>query len=96
MAQSPEDLSHVKVVLETALLTSSGPLPVSDLCRLFDPPISADVARRALDDLHTDWQDRGVELVKVAGGWRFQSRATDLPRYKEILISRCGALAHLL
>jgi len=81
MVQPPEDLSHVKVVVETALLTSSDPLPVSDLCRLFDPPISADAVRRALDDLQTDWQDRGVELVKVASGWRFQSRA----EYQEFL-----------
>jgi segregation and condensation protein B len=81
MAQSPDDVSQVKVVLETALLTSSEPLPVSDLCRLFDPQVSADVVHGVLDDLQTDWQGRGVELVKVASGWRFQSRA----EYQEFL-----------
>jgi len=81
MVQSSEDLSQVKVVLETALLTSPEPLPVSDLCRLFDPQISADLVRRVLDDLRTDWQGRGVELVNVASGWRFQSRA----EYQEFL-----------
>ncbi len=81
MVQPPDDVSQVKVVLETALLTSSEPLPVSDLCRLFDPQVSADVVRRVLEDLQTDWQGRGVELIKVASGWRFQSRA----EYQEYL-----------
>jgi segregation and condensation protein B len=81
MAQSSEDLAQVKVVLETALLTSPEPVPVGDLCRLFDPQVSADLVRRVLDDLRLDWQDRGVELVKVASGWRFQSRA----EYQEFL-----------
>jgi len=75
MVQPADDASQVRVVLETALLTSSEPLPVSDLCRLFDPQVSAEVVRRVLEDLQSEWQGRGVELVKVASGWRFQSRA---------------------
>jgi len=75
MAQSSDDLSQVRAVLEAALLTSGEPLPVTELCKLFDGEISADVMRKVLDDLQSDWQGRGVELVKVASGWRFQSRA---------------------
>jgi segregation and condensation protein B len=81
MDQPSDDLSQVKAALEAALLTSSEPVPVSELCKLFDPQLSADVVRRLLDDLQTDWQGRGVELVKVASGWRFQSRA----EYQEFL-----------
>jgi segregation and condensation protein B len=72
--QSPDDIGHLKTVLETALLTSDEPLAVSDLCRLFDAEIGADLVRRLLDELRTDWQGRGVELVSVASGWRFQAR----------------------
>jgi segregation and condensation protein B len=81
MVQPSEDLSQVRVVLEAALLTSSEPLPVTELCKIFDGQISADVVRRVLDDLQADWQGRGLELVKVASGWRFQSRA----EYQEFL-----------
>ena len=81
MVQPSEDLSQVRVVLEAALLTSSEPLPVTELCKIFDGQISADAVRRVLDDLQADWQGRGLELVKVASGWRFQSRA----EYQEFL-----------
>jgi segregation and condensation protein B len=74
MDQPPEDLSHAKTVLETALLTSSEPLPVGELCKLFDGQIDVEVVRRLLDDLRADWKQRGVELVSVASGWRFQAR----------------------
>jgi len=74
MDQAPEDLAHLKVVLEAALLTSPEPLPVGELCKLFDAQIGADVVRRVLEDLQADWRGHGVELVKVASGWRFQSR----------------------
>ena len=74
MDQAPEDLAQLKVVLEAALLTSSEPLPVSELCKLFDTEIGADLVRRMLEQLQADWHGRGVELVKVASGWRFQSR----------------------
>jgi len=74
--QSPlDDVGQMKTVLETALLTSQDPLPVGELCRLFDGEISADTVRRLLDDLRTDWEGKGVELVSVSSGYRFQTRA---------------------
>jgi len=72
--QALEDVSHLKKVLETALLTSSEPLSVSDLAKLFETEIGPDTVRKLLDDLRTEWLGRGVELVAVASGWRFQSR----------------------
>ncbi len=69
------DPLHVKRVLEAALLSSSEPLPVADLRKLFDEEIAADVLRRVLEELRTDWADKGVELANVASGWRFQVRA---------------------
>jgi segregation and condensation protein B len=69
-----DDVRAFKVVLETALLTSQEALSVAELCRLFDGEVGADVVRRLLEDLRAEWQGRGVELVTVASGWRFQAR----------------------
>jgi segregation and condensation protein B len=68
---SPTD---VKTVLETALLSSQEPLAIADLRKLFDHEIGADTLRRLLDELREDWRDRGIELVNIASGWRFQTR----------------------
>ena len=75
MDQPIEDVAHAKTTLETALLTSPDPLPVAELCKLFDGAIGPDLVRRMLDELRQDYANKGVELVCVASGWRFQSRA---------------------
>src|SRR5690606_35514523 len=67
-------------VLETALLCADAPLTVTDLRSLFEDTISGDDVRRHLAALQLDWQDRGLELVLLASGWRFQSRS-DMQRY---------------
>lgn len=68
-------------ILETALLCADQPLPLSDLRKLFSTEaLSADDVRRLLALLQLDWQDRGLELVNVASGWRFQSRP-EMQRY---------------
>jgi segregation and condensation protein B len=70
---SPQD---VKVVLEAALLASPEPLGIGELRKLFDEDVGADTIRRLLDEIREAWKDRGVELVNLATGWRFQTRAT--------------------
>jgi segregation and condensation protein B len=70
-----------KRVLETALICAAQPLPLRDLRVLFDDQVGADTLRALLDELMQDWQGRGVELVSVASGWRFQSR----PELREFL-----------
>ena len=67
-------------VLETALLCADAPLAVTDLRSLFEDTISGDDIRRHLAALQLDWQERGLELVQLASGWRFQSRP-DMQRY---------------
>jgi segregation and condensation protein B len=64
---------EAKIVLETALLTAQQPLPVDQLRKLFVEEIDGDTLRVLLEDLRRDWQGRGVELVTLASGWRFQS-----------------------
>lgn len=66
--------TQAKRVLETALICSQQPLPLRDLRQLFDDELGADSIRTLLEDIQLEWAQRGVELVSVATGWRFQSR----------------------
>jgi len=63
-----------KRVLETALICAREPLADRDMRALFADEIGADAVQALLNELTVDWQDRGVELVRVSTGWRFQSR----------------------
>ncbi len=72
-----------KRVLETALLVAIEPLPLAELKKLFDETFDEETWQTLLDDLRRDWVGRGVELVRVASGWRFQTR----PEY-QIYIDR--------
>lgn len=74
----PDDF---KRVLEAALLVANEPLPLAELKKLFDQEFDDDTWRTLLDDLRRDWSDRGIELVQLASGWRFQTR----PQYQEFL-----------
>ncbi|CAH2893885.1 MAG: Segregation and condensation protein B [uncultured Paraburkholderia sp.] len=65
---------EAKIVLETALICAQEPLKLGDLRKLFADGVSADTVRTLLEDLKQDWSGRGVELVGLASGWRFQSK----------------------
>ncbi|MDO9011766.1 MAG: SMC-Scp complex subunit ScpB [Gallionella sp.] len=64
----------LKIILETALLTSAEPLPLSELKKLSDRPLDNRQVGMLLEEIALDWQDRGVELTQVASGWRFRAR----------------------
>lgn len=70
-----------KRVLETALICATQPLPLREMRTLFNDELGADTLRALLDELTRDWEDRGVELVALAHGWRFQSK----PEMREFL-----------
>jgi segregation and condensation protein B len=72
---------EAKRVLETALICARDPMTLRDMRTLFADEVGADTLRMLLDDLVRDWEPRGVELVSVASGWRFQSR----PEMREFL-----------
>lgn len=79
-----EDQQAVKVV-ETALLCADGPMNLAALQKLFEPEeISKDKLAQWLEHIQLDWQDRGLELVEIASGWRFQSKAS-MQRFLERL-----------
>ena len=63
-----------KRVLETALICAPQPLPLRELRTLFDDALGSDTLKMLLQELQHEWAQRGVELVQVASGWRFQSR----------------------
>jgi segregation and condensation protein B len=73
--------AEAKRVLETALLCAQQPLPIRDLHALFDEQVGIDTIKSMLDDLAREWDGRGTELVRLATGWRFQSR----PEMREYL-----------
>ncbi len=73
--------SDAKRVLETALICSPQPLAVRELRVLFNDELGADTIKTLLQELQDEWTQRGVELVMVASGWRFQSR----PHMREYL-----------
>ncbi len=66
--------TDAKRVLETALICASQPLPVKELRVLFVDELGADTLKTLLQELQQEWTQRGVQLVQVASGWRFQSR----------------------
>lgn len=68
---TPEQL---KLVLETALLCADEPMTMNDLRRLFLEELSVEELSEALSQIQADWADKGMELLELATGWRFQSR----------------------
>lgn len=72
---------EAKRVLETALICAPQPITVRELRSLFADELGSDTLKTLLQELQQDWTHRGVELVQVATGWRFQSR----PEMREFL-----------
>ena len=69
----------VKRVLEAALLAAREPMASADMKKMFDEPLSTETLRKLLDELREEWAERSVELVQLASGWRFRTRAEYLP-----------------
>ncbi len=79
-ATTPEALRRI---IEAALFAASAPLAVGELRRLFDEDPGPELVRKLLDELRAEWVEsgRGIELVQLASGWRFQTR----PEYQVYL-----------
>lgn len=82
---------EAKRVLETALLCAREPVTIHAMKKLFvdvddkgrplGDGVSSDSIKLMLEELRHDWSDRGIEIVSLATGWRFQSR----PEMKQYL-----------
>jgi segregation and condensation protein B len=68
-----------RAVLEAALLCAPQPLSVAELRRLFDEQLEPSTLLACLADLQRAWEGRGLELLEVSQGWRFQSRSVMRP-----------------
>ncbi|GGC71419.1 SMC-Scp complex subunit ScpB [Undibacterium terreum] len=72
--------AEAKRVLETALLCAHEPLTINTMKKLFldsddqSDIVGADTIKSMLEQLRSDWSDKGIELVGLSTGWRFQSR----------------------
>ncbi|HEU4372815.1 MAG TPA: SMC-Scp complex subunit ScpB [Telluria sp.] len=82
---------EAKKVLETALLCAREPITIHAMKKLFvdvddkgrpmGEGVSSDSIKLMLEELRHDWSERGIEIVSLATGWRFQSR----PEMKQYL-----------
>lgn len=72
--------AEAKRVLETALLCAPEPLNLYSMKKLFqeaddqDALYGAEAIAALLEEIGLDWSGKGIELVQLANGWRFQSR----------------------
>ncbi|WP_254048229.1 SMC-Scp complex subunit ScpB [Uliginosibacterium sp. TH139] len=99
------DVRFAKQVLEAALLSAQDPLPLAVLRRVFEPDLGTPVLLRLLADLQVDWHGKSVELVRLASGWRFQTRAefqpwlermkeTRAPRYSRAVLETLAIIVY--
>lgn len=79
--REPDNIQRMKHILEAALLTSSQPLSLDDLLKLFAGRMERATLRMLLDELKSDWTQKTLDLVQVASGYRFQAK----PEYGEYL-----------
>jgi len=75
------DTNEAKKVLEAALLCAHESLSINDLKKLYavegdssQEKIGEDTIKYMLEELRNDWSGKGLEIVNLSTGWRFQSR----------------------
>jgi segregation and condensation protein B len=75
-----QDLKHI---IEATLLAAGKPVTTQQLMELFDERErpTAEMMQTALGMLMAEYENRGIELVEVASGWRIQVR----PRMAEVV-----------
>lgn len=78
-SRTPDNPGELKRILEAVLLSAQQPLSLAELRRVFADAIGSDVLRVLLDELRQDWNDKPLELLQLASGWRFRTRAEFLP-----------------
>ena len=103
------DATTLKPILEAAIMAADAPVTLERLQSLFSlldegAPDEAEM-RQTLAELQSDYEGHGVELVEVAGGWRFQTRAQYAlwvnrlweerkPRYSRALLETLAIIAY--
>ena len=73
-AEHAVDTAQLTRILEAALLTTQEPLSIAELKRLSEIPLETKFFEELLQQLAAKYADSGVELNRVASGWRFRAR----------------------
>ena len=98
---------QLKKIIEAALFSAGDPLTVDRLARLFEEgsqPEKKEI-REVLQALADDFEGRGIELVEVSSGYRFQARQETsqwvarlweekTPRYSRALLETLALVAY--
>jgi segregation and condensation protein B len=82
------DSKDIENAIEAALFSSERPLSIRELQILFSQKVDKDAIQSALATLRSNYADRGVELVEVAGGFRFQTKVAHAPALRALRESR--------
>ena len=102
------DRKEIKAVVEAALLGAGRPLSLDQLTELFAPGaegVERGMIEAALHELRSDYEGRGIELKKVASGFRIQIRRAmtgrlaplweqRAPRYSRALLETLALIAY--
>ena len=102
------DANELKKIIEAALMVADDPLTVDALVKLFADDgdvVTKEKVVAALDEITLDYAERGVELKRVASGYRFQARENYSnwvnrvwderpPRYSRALIETLAIIAY--
>ncbi len=102
---SPDNPAQLKAVLEAVLLSAQQPVSMLELRKVFADEIGSDVLRVLLDELRLEWAQRPLELVQIATGWRFRTRAEYLlylerlspekpPKYSRAVLETLAIIAY--
>ena len=77
---------EIQHFVEAALLAAGRPLSVDQLQALFDGRATPDKAeiREAIDTLNGDYQERGIEILEVASGYRLQIKRAMADRLQKL------------
>ena len=75
-APAPPDAARLKAIIEALVFAAEEPLSVADLVDLF-PGVGEEALAAALEDLARACRapDRGLQVARVAGGYRMTTRA---------------------
>lgn len=105
MEFNEQELTDFKYTIEAALLASTEPLSVSDIKRMFNEDLNANLIKDMLLQIAEEWSSRSGELVEVASGWRiqvrtnFQARLDKLepqrpPKYSRAVLETLAIIAY--
>lgn len=98
---------QLKQLVEAALFVADAPLSAKGLKQGVLAAFTVSLGRinEALDQLEQDYRDRGIQLVRVGGGYRFQTRSElsahlgqlwqeKAPRYSRALLETLALVAY--